>query len=301
MNIRDFRYLVAVADTLHFGKAAEQCFVSQPTLSMQIRKLEETLGVQLLERVNKRVLLTDAGSEIVRRVRQILTEIDDLTQWATNHQDPLKGSMRLGIIPTLGPYLLPHVFTALHQALPDLELLLREDQTEHLLDQLNKGTLDCAVLALPVPEEGLESRVIFKEAFVLALPPNHQLANRKRVTVADLEGGELLLLDEGHCLRDQALDVCSATDVSEKHDFRATSLETLRQMVAAGTGITLLPELAVTGVSQPAITADIAFKSPVPYRTIGAIWRQGSPRHPAVELVCKIIEKQIKPFLTLKR
>ena len=300
MNIRDFRYLVAVADTLHFGKAADQCFVSQPTLSMQIRKLEETLGLQLFERARKKVRLTDAGKEVTRRARDILAEVDDLVAWSKSHQDPFTGELHVGVIPTLGPYLLPHVMEPLNQAFPELEFLLREDLTDNLMEELNQGNIDVAVLALPIDYDGYVTREIFKEAFVLSLPPEHELASRKGVSMDDLNDRELLLLDEGHCLRDHALDVCSTTQVKE-NSFRATSLETLRHMVAVGTGITLLPELAVAPGTRQSSVVNIPFRSPVPYRIVGAIWRHGSARLPAIEGLCEVIGKTVRKKITLKR
>ena len=297
MNIRDFRYLVAVADTLHFGKAAERCFVSQPTLSMQIRKLEQTLGLQLFERSNKRVLLTDVGKIVVDRARSILADIDDLLVWSKNHQDPFSGTLRVGVIPTIGPYLLPHVIQPLSDAFPELELLLREDLTDNLMGFLGKGDLDVAILALPIPTDGFSSQAIFKEAFVLALSPKHELAKRKKVSLDDLAGRELLLLEEGHCLRDQALDICTTSHITEKHNFRATSLETLRQMVAAGSGITLLPELAVTG-RRMTNSINVPFKNPVPHRTIGAVWRPGSAREQLISGLCQVIGKTMRPLVT---
>ncbi|MEM7281853.1 MAG: LysR substrate-binding domain-containing protein [Pseudomonadota bacterium] len=300
MNIRDFRYLIAVADTLHFGKAAEQCFVSQPTLSMQIRKLEETLGLQLFERARKKVRLTDAGQEVVRRAREIISEVDDMVTWADSHQDPLIGQLRVGVIPTLGPYLLPHVMEPLNKAFPDLEFLLREDLTDNVMKELDQGNIDVAVLALPIDYDGYATQEIFKEAFVLSLPPDHELANRKGVSMDDLNDRELLLLDEGHCLRDHALDVCTTTQVRE-NNFRATSLETLRHMVAVGTGITLLPELAVAPGTRQSNVVNVPFRSPVPYRIIGAIWRHGSARVPAIQGLCEVIGKTVRRLITLKR
>jgi len=244
MNLRDLRYLVALADEKHFGKAAERCFVSQPTLSAQIRKLEEYLGVPLVERQPKRVALTETGVRIVERARRLLQEADAIVDLAKTDRDPLSGPLKVGLIPTVGPYLLPHVATRLRRDLPRLKLMLYEHQTAPLLEKLRAGELDVGILALPVPADGLETAELYDEPFALAVPAGHPLAEREHVRIEDLRGETVLLLEDGHCLRDQALEVCSRVRVQEPQDYRATSLETLRQMVAAGHGITLLPDLA---------------------------------------------------------
>src|SRR5688500_13272440 len=244
LKLKDLRYLVAVADTRHFGRAAERSFVSQPTLSAQLKKLEGYLGVQLIERQPKQVTLTEAGAQIVARARRILEASDEVLALARTHRDPLAGKLRMALLPTIGPYLLPRVARELHKALPRLELQLYEYQTGPMLEKLGAGQIDLGILALPVEMEGLEARQLYEEPFSLAVPAQHRLAKKKEVKVEDLKDETLLLLEDGHCLRDQALEVCSSVGVQEKQDFRATSLETLRQMVATGVGITLLPELA---------------------------------------------------------
>lgn len=245
MNLRDLRYLIALADHRHFGRAADAMHVSQPTLSTQVRKLEEELGVTLVERSPRNVLLTEAGERIIARARTIVREADEIKAIARSHRDPESGSIRLGVFPTLGPYLLPHVVSRLRSRFPRLELLLVEDRTAQLIERLRDGSLDGAVLAQPIHDEGLHAEVLFEEPFVLAVPASHPLAQQSNVRLDALAGGDLLLLEEGHCLREQALDVCHLAGVDERSDFRATSLETLRQMVAAGVGVTLLPVLAV--------------------------------------------------------
>src|SRR5919109_1352612 len=247
LKLKDLAYLVAVADEKHFGRAAERSFVSQPTLSAQLKKLEEYLGVQLIERAPKRVALTAAGEEIVERARRILEASDEIVELAKGHSDPLAGRLKLALLPTIGPYLLPNVAAKLRKQLPRLELMLYEYQTDPMLEKLHSGEIDVGILALPVPLEGLESYELYKEPFTVAMPAGHRLASRQSIKVDDLSHETLLLLEDGHCLRDQALDICSGADVHEKQDFRATSLETLRQIVAAGVGITLLPELASHG------------------------------------------------------
>ncbi len=291
LKLKDLRYLVAVADTRHFGRAAERSFVSQPTLSAQLKKLEEYLGVQLIERAPKRVQLTSAGEEIVERARRILESSDEIVELARGHLDPLSGRLRVALLPTIGPYLLPHVAARLRKQLPRLELMLYEYQTDLMLEKLHSGEIDVGILALPVPMDGLDSYELYKEPFTVAVPTAHKLAQRSTIKVADLSHETLLLLEDGHCLRDQALDICSGTDVHEKQDFRATSLETLRQMVASGVGITLLPELAARGAYGNARGVAIRpFAKPVPTRTIGAVWRKSSARRTVILALCKQIE-----------
>lgn len=290
IKLKDLRYLVAVADTGHFGKAAARCFVSQPTLSAQLRKLEEYLGVDLIERQPRQALLTPAGVEVVARARRIVEASDEVVEIALSHRDPLAGRLRIAFLPTIGPYLLPFVVQRLHKALPRLELMLHEHQTEPMLERLRAGDLDMGVLALPVELDGLHAEPLYDEPFVVAMPTAHPLAERKQLRAEDLRGATLLLLEEGHCLRDQALEVCSRVPVREKQDFRGTSLETLRQMVAADAGITLLPELATRGAyAQSRGVAIRPFAKPVPARRIGAVWRKSSPRGAALAAVAEVI------------
>ena len=290
IKLKDLGYLVAVADTRHFGRAAERCFVSQPTLSAQLKKLEEYLGVALIERQPNNVTLTAAGEQIVARARHILAACDEVTALARAHRDPLAGRLRVALLPTIGPYLLPLVAQPLHRAMPRLQLHLYEYQTETMLAKLRSGELDLGILALPVDLEGLQARELYAEPFSVALPAGHRLAGRHRVQMSDLEGETLLLLEEGHCLRDQALAVCSRTGIAESQDFRATSLETLRQMVATGAGITLLPQLATQGVhgSSRGVVV-LPFVRPAPSRRIGAIWRRSTARGPAIDTVCDLV------------
>jgi LysR family hydrogen peroxide-inducible transcriptional activator len=291
LKLKDLRYLVAVADTRHFGRAAERSFVSQPTLSAQLKKLEEYLGVQLIERAPKRIQLTAAGEEIVERARRILESSEEIVELARGHRDPLAGRLRLALLPTIGPYLLPNVAGRLRKQLPRLELMLYEYQTDPMLEKLHSGEIDVGILALPVSVDGLDTQELYKEPFMVAMPSSHRLAQRNAIKVDDLAHETLLLLEDGHCLRDQALDICAGTDVHEKQNFRATSLETLRQMVASGVGITLLPELAGRGAYGNARGVTIKpFAKPVPTRTIGAVWRKSSARRAAILALCKQIE-----------
>jgi LysR family hydrogen peroxide-inducible transcriptional activator len=290
VKLKDLRYLVAVADERHFGRAAHKCCVSQPTLSAQLRKLEDYLGVRLVERQPRRVALTEAGRKVVERARRILQDSDEIVSMARQASDPLTGTLRIAFIPTIGPYLLPRVAPRLRKALPRLKLLLFEHQTTLLLERLHAGVIDLGILALPVELGGLESRVLFEEPFSVALNPDHPLAERKTLRPADLDGETLLLLEDGHCLRDQALEVCARVQVHESEDYRATSLETLRQMVAAGHGVTLLPEMALHGPYDDARSLAVRpFAKPVPKRQIGAIWRRSSTRVPAIQAVCDAI------------
>ena len=295
VNLRDLRYLVALADERHFGKAAAKCFVSQPTLSAQIRKLEEYLGVPLVERQPRRVALTETGEKIVRRARIVLQEADAIVEVARTDRDPLSGQIKLALIPTVGPYLLPHVAGRLKRELPRLKLMLYEYQTESLLERLRAGEIDVGVLALPVEMDGLKCVSMYDEPFALAVPSNHPLADRERVKIDDLRGETLLLLEDGHCLRDQALEVCSRIRVNETQDYRATSLETLRQMVAAGHGVTLLPELAAeTPVGTARGLRIKPFVKPAPGRTIGVVWRKSSTRVLAIEAIAGAIRTTMK-------
>ena len=290
MNLRDLQYLVALAEHKHFGRAAAASFVSQPTLSTQIRKLEEELGVALVERAPRKVLLTDVGRDIARRARDVLNEVDQIKATARRTLDPESGTLRLGIFPTLGPYLLPHVIPQIRVRFPRLELLLVEEKTEVLLGQLREGRLDAALLALPLHDDQLHQEFLFEEPFVLAVPRDHKLASHTSLKLGDLADQRLLLLEEGHCLRDQALEACQLAGASERTGFRATSLETLRQMVAANVGITLLPILAV----KPPVAAsrDIAlveFRGHPPSRRIAMVWRKSSAMGPFLAALAGVL------------
>jgi LysR family hydrogen peroxide-inducible transcriptional activator len=291
MNLKDLKYLVAIADTGHFGKAAERSFVSQPTLSAQLKKLEEYLGVKLVERQPKNVQLTEVGRQIVVRARRMLDEGEEIVALARNNTDPYAGKLKLALIPTIGPYLLPRVMQKIRKSLPHLGLMLYEYQTEALLKRLREGEIDVGIMALPAAQDGVESRALYTENFTVALPSQHPLTTKATIKVQDLKGQTLLLLEDGHCLRDQALEVCSRIEVREAEDFRATSLETLRQMVVAGLGITLMPEMAVEAPfgSQRGL-AIRQFAKPTPTRTVGAVWRKSSTRIAAATAVCDVID-----------
>jgi len=287
MNLRDITYLVAVADLRSFIQAAEQCCISQPTLSTQIKKVEESLGVQIFERTNKKVLLTELGEQIIASARRVLLEIDTIEQLAGNAQDPLAGNFKLGAFPTLATYIFPGLVPLIKQELPKLKLILIEEKTDILLAQLKQGQLDAALLALPINDDYLEIRQLFEDEFFLAVADDHPLAAKKTIGQSDLFDQQLLLLDEGHCLRGQALQICRLNGAEEQQDVRATGLETLRQMVRAGTGITFMPKIAIHE-SEDGIRY-IPFEEPVPKRTIGMVWRKTSARNELFDLLTKLI------------
>jgi len=278
MTLQELKYLVALADHGHFGRAAEACFITQSTLSTQIKKLEDFLGVTLFDRSLKRVTPTPIGREILQAARNIVEESERIRELAKHAQDPMARTIHLGVIPTLGPYYLPHALTLVHKKHPGLRLLLREEMTSQIFDHLADGKLDAGLLALPVTDDSLRVEPLFYEPFYAALPAGHSLARRDVLKVSDIMAEKLLLLDEGHCLRDQALDVCGAGSRG-REEVRATSLETLRQMVGMGLGLTLLPALAVDAgprASKKAIEIR-PFKAPPPGRTIGLVWRKRAP------------------------
>ncbi|MUV13882.1 DNA-binding transcriptional regulator OxyR [Noviluteimonas gilva] len=289
MNLRDLRYLVALADHKHFGRAAEASFVSQPTLSTQIRKLEEELGVSLVERAPRKVMLTPAGRDIADRARRIVAEVEQMREAARRSRDPEAGTVRLGLFPTLGPYLLPHVVPRIRARFPKLELLLVEEKSDVILSRLRDGRLDAGLLALPIHDDQLHVEFLFEEPFLLAVPESHPLARRSHLALADLADERLLLLEDGHCLRDQALDVCQLAGAGEMRDFQATSLETLRQMVAANVGVTLLPTLAVKPpVARSKDIHLIPFRDSHPSRRIAMVWRKSSAMSAFLERLAEI-------------
>lgn len=295
MNLRDLRYLVAVAEHKHFGRAAEACFVSQPTLSTQLKKLEQTLGVTLIERTNRQVMLSPAGEEIVEQAQKILREVNTLTTMAEQYGDPLGGDFRLGIIPTVAPYLLPKILAPMNKAFPNLRLHLTEAQTSQITRMLKQGDLDAVLLALPLQEENITELELFQEPFLFAASKQHPKAKQTSVVLADLEDEQVLLLEDGHCLRDQTLDVCNTHRAVENTNFRATSIETLRQMVAANAGITLMPQLAVQNKSGG--VRYLPFSGKVPYRSIGLCWRTTSTRAQLLEELGETLKQAVSKVL----
>jgi LysR family hydrogen peroxide-inducible transcriptional activator len=290
MTLQELRYLVALAECGHFGRAAEACHVTQPTLSTQLRKLEEELGVVLFERTNKTLNITPVGRKIVDQARKVLAGADAIVGLSRETTAPLAGPLTLGVIPTLGPYLLPWLVPLLKRAYPDLRLILNEDLTDDLIERLRAHRLDAAVLALPIAGDDLAIRPLFDEPFFFACPRDHPLAGATTVSNVDLRSQRLLLLTDGHCLRDQALAVCGHRDAPAKEggaDFRATSLETLRQMVAAGMGATLLPALAVARGGDPAFA--VRPLATGASRRIGLVWRRAYPKSADLELLARAI------------
>jgi LysR family hydrogen peroxide-inducible transcriptional activator len=295
MTLQELKYLVALADHGHFGQAAEACFVSQSTLSTGLKKLEDFLGVILFDRSLKRVTPTPIGREIVDSARRIVEEAVRIRELASYAKDPMDRTVHLGVIPTLGPYYLPHVLTLVRGQYPKLRLLLREEMTPSLLVHLAEGKLDAGLLALPLSDPGLDVLPLFEEPFLAALPADHALARAKSVKLDDLAQAGLLLLEEGHCLRDQALDACRLQGLKSE-EIRATSLETLRQMVGLGLGVTLMPALAVGG--QGAATTHLAIRplgKPGASRLIGLAWRKRSPVATAMRTLAQALAASLPP------
>jgi LysR family hydrogen peroxide-inducible transcriptional activator len=279
-SVRQLEYLVAVADALHFGRAARACAVTQPALSAQLRALEEQLGVRLFERSRRGVRATGAGARVILRTRAALRALDEVVAAAAALREPLSGPLQLGVIPTIAPYLLPRWLPRVRRAYPALELYLHEDRTARLLRRLREGELDLALLALPVEGHDLESLPLFEEPFLLAAPRAHPLARARRpVAESELAGEVVLLLEDGHCLREQALSVCRHAGAREAEQVRASSLGTLVQMVANGLGLTLIPASAVPVETRGQRDLAVrAFAPPAPSRRVGLVWRAGSAR-----------------------
>jgi LysR family hydrogen peroxide-inducible transcriptional activator len=297
MTLQELRYVVALADAGHFGHAAEACFVSQSTLSTQIKKLEDFLGIALFDRSLKSVTLTPAGKDIVDSARRIIEEANRICEMSKQIKDPMVRTIHLGIIPTLGPYYLPHVLPLVHKHFPKLRLLLREEMTPHVLAHLTEGKLDAGLLALPLPTDDptMETVPLFNEPFLAAVPANHPLAAAKEVHIDALVDAGLFLLEEGHCLRNQALEACRLTELANE-EIRATSLETLRQMVGMGLGVTLIPTLA--GMQSHDIGTRVALRplaSPGASRIIGLVWRRRSPVAPTMENLAKFLKGKLPP------
>ncbi|MFY1831025.1 LysR substrate-binding domain-containing protein [Myxococcus fulvus] len=290
-TLRQLQYAIAVADSLSFRKAAALCHVSQPSLSAQLAQLEEALGVRLFERDKKRVLPTAAGQRLVERARRLLLEAEDLQEEARRVGNPLDGTLRIGIIPTVSPYLLPSLTPALRRRFPRLTVAWVEDKTEVLTRELEAGTLDAALLALEADIGDLERDIIARDAFLLVTPKGHPLgAKDTPVTPSELRDAKVLLLDEGHCLRAQALSFCSRARAQEQ-EFRATSLSTLAQMVAGGAGVTLLPALALPTESRRADLDIRPIAAPTPHRTLALVWRRSTPLASALRQLSAVLRE----------
>jgi LysR family hydrogen peroxide-inducible transcriptional activator len=297
MNLRDLKYFIALAETRHFGRAAERSFVSQPTLSGQIRKLEDELGVALFERTKKTVALTPLGEALLPHARRAVEEADALAQLARASHDPLAGPLRLGVIPTLSPYLMPLVLAPLKRRHPQMKLVLTEEITDHLLERLRHHEVDAVLLATPVDDPEFSARALFDEPFWLAIPRKHPLYAKDTIRRRDLEGLELLLLAEGHCLAEQAAEVCRLAERKEAGapaDLRAASLDTLLQLVGAGMGATLVPALALRGAwvtGAGVVTRPLEL--PDARRRVSLVWRRSFPRVAAIEALAAVILDQL--------
>lgn len=303
ISLKQLRYFSAVAQHAHFGKAAEFCNVTQPALSMQIRDLEKDLNLELFERRQQGVQLTDAGQEILDRAQSILNAVRDLSDYAHHHNQLLTGSLRFGVIPSIAPYILPPLLPKLRDRYPGLDLRIRETLTETLVDELIDGQLDLLLLALPIEHQEVETLALFEDRFLLASPPGWQPdttatkasspGRRKRAELRAspelLEDGRLLLLEEGHCLRDQALAFCQLRQVDNLDTFGASSLSTIVQMVANGMGLTLLPEISVAVEARHGDVQVIPFEAPEPSRTVGLVWRKSSPRKPDFQAIGEMV------------
>ena len=278
ITLRQLRYLAALAEHRHFGRAAEACAVTQPALSMQIRELERILGAELVERRPNEIVLTEVGSEVVRRGDGILAAVRDLMEAGRHHSQPLIGRIRLGVIPSLAPYVLPKVLPALQKHYPALRVELRETLTMPLVDELLRGQLDVIMVALPIADTEIETLRLFDDPFLLALPAGDPRLRARRARAEDIDPQRLILLEEGHCLRDQALSYCSAVRQDSAIGLGATSLATVMQMVANGHGITLIPRIAAEVEVRDDRVALLRFAAPEPVRTVGLAWRRTSPR-----------------------
>ncbi len=291
ISLRQLRYFDALAQSLHFGRAAELCAVTQPALSMQIQELEKEIGIVLIERTRAGAKLTPGGEEIARRVASILASIRDLADYARHSASVLTGRLQLGVIPTIAPYVLPKLLPVLRAEHRDLDLHLRETQTQYLLEGLVAGRLDALLLALPVEHAEIETQVLFEDAFVLALPASRDLPANTAATPALFENERLLLLEEGHCLRDHALSFCDVKQVENLDTFGTTSLSTIVQMVANGFGVTLLPRMSLETEARRGGIQVLAFAAPEPHRKVGLAWRQSSPRKRDFLELGKIIQR----------
>jgi LysR family hydrogen peroxide-inducible transcriptional activator len=298
ITLRQLRYLSALAQHRHFGRAAAACAVSQPALSMQVRDLEKFLGVELVERRPGEVALTDVGAEVARRAEHILAAERDLVDLARHRGRLLTGGMTLGIIPSLAPYVLPKILPPLQRCYPELQLELRETQTKVLLEELARGTLDVAMLALPLPDAEVETLRLFDDPFLLAVPASDPLPQKSRVTARDIAHHRLILLEEGHCLRDQALAFCATARGEAPAGFGATSLTTVMQMVANGYGATLLPKIAAEAEVRDGRVKLVRFTDPEPCRTIGLAWRRTSPRKADFLALGEIVKQTVGKPLT---
>jgi LysR family hydrogen peroxide-inducible transcriptional activator len=286
MTLTDLRYIVMLARERHFGRAAEKCFVSQPTLSVAVKKLEDELGVILFERSPQEVRVTPIGEQVVAQAERVLGAAAQLTEIASAGKNPLAGPLRLGVIYTIGPWLLPQLVPLLHERAPDMPLLLEEDYTHRLIDKLKSAELDVAILALPVDEPGLVAQPVYDEAFRVLVPTGHPWAKLKTVDPGKLLEQPLLMLGRGNCFRDQVLDLCTRAGEGGPQVLEGGSLETIRHMVASGVGITVMPATAVDDIGKGDPLLKVRpFIEPTPTRRVGIVWRASFPRHQAIDLL----------------
>ena len=291
MNLKELEYLIAVDDERHFHRAAEKCFVSQPTLSGQLKKLEDELGVLLVERNNRQVSMTEVGKAVALRARAVIAGVKEIKTLAQTYHDPMVGELRVGIIPTVAPYLLPVIMPPLNKYFPKLKIWLYEYQTHILLEKLRNADLDCLILALPIEKHEFAEQDLFREPFRLAVKKDEKLAKQKLINMSDIAHQELLLLEEGHCLREHVLDACVLAGVKEKGQYQATSLETLRHMIGEGMGMTLMPELAVPSRTTKADSVRyLEFSDPKPNRRIGLLYRKNSYREEMFDSISELIK-----------
>jgi LysR family hydrogen peroxide-inducible transcriptional activator len=296
MTLTELKYIVAVARARHFGHAAEACFVAQPTLSVAIKKLEDELGVMLFERGGSEVSVTPIGAQIVAQAERVLEQTAAIKELAKQNKDPLAGPLRLGVIYTIAPYLLPPLVKRMIDTVPQMPLILQENFTTKLIEQLRQGELDAAIMALPLPEHGLMIQTLYDEPFVVAVPRLHPWAGRKEIPAEDLKKETMLLLGSGHCFRDQVLEVCpemarfASSGNGMQRTFEGSSLETIRHMVASGIGLTVLPRASVREMNDPnGMISFVPFAAPAPSRRVVIAWRKSFTRRAAIEAICRAV------------
>jgi LysR family hydrogen peroxide-inducible transcriptional activator len=296
MTLTELKYIVAVARAKHFGHAAESCFVAQPTLSVAIKKLEDELGVTLFERGGSEVSVTPVGAQIVAQAERVLEQTAAIKELAKQNKDPLAGPLRLGVIYTIGPYLLPPLVRNLIDNVPQMPLVLQENFTVKLLELLRQGELDAAIMALPLPDHGMLMQTLYDEPFVVATPRTHSWSKRREIPADDLKAETMLLLGSGHCFRDQVLEVCpemarfSSPGNGMQRTFEGSSLETIRHMVASGIGLTVLPRASVRDMDDPnGMLSFVPFAAPAPSRRVVIVWRKSFTRRAAIEAVCNAV------------
>ena len=306
MTLTELKYIVAVARAKHFGHAAEACFVAQPTLSVAIKKLEDELGVTLFERGGAEISVTPLGAQIVAQAERVLEQTAAIKELAKQNKDPLSGPLRLGVIYTIGPYLLPPLVKRMIEKTPQMPLILQENFTVKLLELLRQGELDAAIMSLPLPEHGMSMKTLYDEPFVVAMPGQHPWTERKKIPAEDLKSETMLLLGNGHCFRDQVLEVCpemarfSTPGNGMQRTFEGSSLETIRHMVASGIGLTVLPRASVQDMdTKEGMLQFRPFASPEPSRRVVIVWRKSFTRKAAIDAICEAVAQCELPGVTM--